>query len=376
MAVRERIDWIDAGRGIAITLVALYHSARWLSEAGIDTSLWQEVNAGLATLRMPVFFTISGMFAGKWVRGPWSALLSRKVMFLAWVFAVWQLLGTVFFYGGNALIGKRLGLLNTLQSLLVAPVLPQLELWFIWALAWFFVAAKALSVFPEWLQLTLTGAVSAVALTLWHSQTTGPTGAAKFFFFFLAGMLLRGRLVRLSTVPAWLAAVFVLPWAGASIASVMFGFIDIPGWFFLNCLLGVVAGISVARAVTVVSAVRFLGRNTLPIYVTHTPLILTGVSLLHLVGYAGNGPDALATPVLATCAITGALGLHALLRQGALGWVYGPGESVTESTEKRLTEIFAKRRAARAARVARRHSPHLAGNGMEGAGSDAAVHGD
>jgi len=271
---QSRVRWVDAGRGVAILLVALYHSARWLSSAGADTAGWQTVNAALSTLRMPVFFMISGMFARKWVTGSWRSLLSDKVFFLAWVFGVWEVVGTVFFYVGNTLIGQPLGVRNMVTALLLAPVLPQLELWFIWALAWFFILAKLVSRLPHWAQLAGAGAVSALALTVWYSQTTGPIGAAKFFFFFLIGLHLREHLEKVAGMNAWLAVGAVAVWLVVSVLSAGFGLAALPGWFFFNCCLGVVAGISLARLGARLRFLRYLGRNTLPVYVAHTPLIL------------------------------------------------------------------------------------------------------
>ncbi len=329
MPEQSRVQWVDAGRGLAILLVALYHSARWLSEIGVDTAAWQTVNAGLATLRMPVFFTISGMFARKWTTGSWSALLSGKVFFLAWVFVAWEVIGTVFFYLGNLLIGQRLGVLSTLRALLLAPVLPLLELWFIWALAWFFVVARAIAALPGWVQLAASGILSVVALTLWYAQTTGPTGAAKFFFFFLVGQHLREVLHRVANFRVSVAVPVFMLWAVVSTLSAGFGLMAVPGWFFLNCCLGVVAGISLARLGARLRLLRYLGSNTLPVYVAHTPIILAGVATIHLLGLTISGADVVATPLMAAIAVAGALGLRTSAGQGRVALLYGPGASQT-----------------------------------------------
>ena len=65
-----RVAWVDAGKGLAISLVVLFHSARWLDGLPSDTVVWQTVNDVLATLRLPLFFTLSGLFAAKWLVAP------------------------------------------------------------------------------------------------------------------------------------------------------------------------------------------------------------------------------------------------------------------------------------------------------------------
>jgi uncharacterized membrane protein YcfT len=106
---RARLQWVDAGRGISILLVVLYHSTNWLIVAGVHVEGWVEVNRALATLRMPLFFAISGLFAGKWLVASWADLWTTKLRLFIWVFLLWEVIGTVFFIVGLRLQGHGLG---------------------------------------------------------------------------------------------------------------------------------------------------------------------------------------------------------------------------------------------------------------------------
>src|SRR5450755_3715567 len=89
-AASARHDWMDAGRGLAIVLVVLLHSEEWLGTAGVNLGWWPTIDAVASDLRMPLFFTISGLLATKWVTAGWPRLLSGKVTMLVWVYLAWQ----------------------------------------------------------------------------------------------------------------------------------------------------------------------------------------------------------------------------------------------------------------------------------------------
>ncbi len=92
---RVRLRWPDAARGLAILLVVVLHATRALGDLdltgawGTVLAGWDRVNAALGTMRMPLFFAVAGLFAGKWVRGPWRALLASKVALFAWLLLLW-----------------------------------------------------------------------------------------------------------------------------------------------------------------------------------------------------------------------------------------------------------------------------------------------
>lgn len=62
----KRLAWIDYAKGLTIILVVYHHSFLTLVNAGVDVNTWL-INANLAvySFRMPMFFTLSGLFIAK-----------------------------------------------------------------------------------------------------------------------------------------------------------------------------------------------------------------------------------------------------------------------------------------------------------------------
>lgn len=323
---RARLGWVDTGRGIAIVLVALYHAARWLVNAGFDTAGWQAANEILSSLRMPLFFALSGLFAGKWLTANWRDLWRAKLVLFLWVFIVWEVIGSVVFILGTAIDGQRVSIKDTVVALLISPVFPRLELWFIWALSIFFVLAKLTRSVNKWVQLGLAAIVSAVALTLWLSFTTGVTGSLKYYFFFLAGIYLRDLLINFGSLANRSILIGVLGlWVLISVGLSYFGIRQVAGLYFLNCLLGVLAGIVLSRALSRIDLIGWAGRNTLPIYLAHTPIIILASFALSLTALPVlMSQDLIVTPIVAVAAVAASLWLHRVCQRRVLRYLYEP----------------------------------------------------
>jgi hypothetical protein len=210
-------------------------------------------------------------------------------------------------------------------------VLPRFELWFIWALSLFFVVAKATRRVPPRWQLAVAGLVSAASLTVWADTTTGWTGSAKFYFFFLVGI--HGRQLLLAAArgcrPATGAAVMLL-WAVVSVGLFLLDLRGAPGLYFLDCLLGVAAGIVVSIVLSRIQWLSRIGQQTLPIYLAHTPLILAMAFLVSRPGVTGvlQHIEWVVPPVVAALAVAGSLALYRLLRRIGATWVYDPPAAV------------------------------------------------
>jgi uncharacterized membrane protein YcfT len=319
--LKPRVDWADTGRGIAIVLVTLFHATQWLASLGYPVAVWLEANEVLASLRIPLFFTLAGLFARKWLAVRWRDLWASKLSLYLWVFLVWEAIASVFFNLGLLTQGRCCEVRTAAEGWIAALVLPRFELWFIWVLAIFFVVAKLLRRVDFRIQLVLAGVLAAFALTGWeHVMNTGWAGAAKFFFFFLVGLYLRDRLLRLGSFGgAWFIAGSIALWAAVSLAFVLLDVEAVPGVYLVNCLLGLVGGIALSRVLARLPWLRRTGARTLPIYVAHTQVILVVVVALWLPPvHAATMPIAQILPVVLTVVAVAVANLLFRVTQGTI----------------------------------------------------------
>lgn len=324
----KRLAWVDTARGVAIILVALLHATKWLQAGGLDVDGWLDVNVVLSSIRMPVFFAIAGLFAMKWLQGDWASLLREKVLLFVWVYLVWEVVGSLVGYAGMGLNGDRTSVLRVVRDMVLSPILPRFELWFIWALAVFFVLAKLTKKIDSRIQLAVAGTMSFIALSGWAFSNVGWGGVLRYYFFFLMGLYLRDAILAFGRVRSRsLQSGVVLTWAAVGTAMVAFDMQDFPGVYFVNCVLGLLAGVCLGRALARITVLAYLGSRTLPIYLGHTPLIITTVIVLSETGAisASSRPIERVLPtILPPLAIGAALLVHQIAVRAGLGWLYEP----------------------------------------------------
>ncbi|WP_219414492.1 acyltransferase family protein [Pseudonocardia nigra] len=324
-ATRERrLAWVDAAKGMAILLVVTHHAVMFLAESGQAPDPVVAANSALASLRMPLFFLASGLFAAGPLAASWRTLLHKRVAFFLYLYLLWTLLRWAFFTtvpeGVDPDDSARL------EVLLWAPLLPGPSLWFLYALAVFSVLGKLVRRVPVALQLGATAVLSAVAgAGLLGIDSFAWTFMARYLFFFLVGCYARDLIERLARSTTPVAVVFAAAACvvGAGIA-VALGLRSVPGVSFLLNVLAVVFGILFAALI-----VRFrvgrplvaLGQQTLPVYLIHMVwLALVMIGLRHV-----DLPVAvqyLAPPVLAVALTAVSLLTHRLLVKAGATWLF------------------------------------------------------
>lgn len=331
----RRLIWADAAKGVCIVLVVLHHLvtkhyAVLLPDGSFVGTAWLGVTDALKPVRMPLFFLISGMFAASAVRRPWRRAARPRIANPYYLYVVWLLIHAVVFSYATALAMNRT---RNLTELLGDLVLASTQLWYLYALALYFVLAKLLLRFdPRWV-LAGAAAVSAVA-SLLPIEAANRESVLQHFVYFLAGVLvpalprrvaeLRGRHVT-SALAAGAAAV-----GGGALV------LGLPE--STTTLLVSLVGVPLAiRLVAAASAWQWfaapaaeLGRRTLPVYVMHVPLLALLHHLVVPLREVLLVPDtpagvlvAAAYPLLATATVTGTcLLLHAVLVRGGLGFLF------------------------------------------------------
>ncbi|WP_058595409.1 acyltransferase family protein [Microbacterium testaceum] len=338
--VRARIDWVDRARALSILMVVLLHARIELAFLGASSPTVEFIVNFASTMRMPLFFAASGLFAVSWVeRRSWREVFSKKLILLLWVFLIWQ--PVVFAYKVAEMLFLPDQPDNTLGTqfakVVLSPLRPNGELWFLWALALFFVLAKLTARAPIWVRVGLPALFSVVWMSVASSVPEGTLriigdgweGALKYYVFFAAAVAFSPRILRFYN-EARLTTLLVLLTAWVTVGGLTsLGIITMhfPGGRFALCLLGVIGGFALARLLRGVPGLSRIGSNTLPIYVAHIPIIVACTVPLWLLGAAPaiRGAAGLSVLLLAAVAVAGAWWLHrGLIRTRAGSLMYAP----------------------------------------------------
>jgi len=325
-AESRRTTWADAAKGGCILLVVLWHTVMkhylrvdWRLPLPIPGA-WGTLGELLLPLRMPLFFTISGLFAAGAVGRSWRVLGRTKAARFGYLYALWLLVHTAALALVPDFDTARAGSpLELLEQLTITPT----NLWYLLALAVYFTLAKAVRRVPTALVLGPALLLSAIAAAGLVATPGNRGGLLQNLVFFLAGLRLRPHVERLATVGWRPTAAF-----GSAYAIIMVLILGLGAqhWFGVWPLVSTVAaGFGIAAAAQVAKweragrALAALGRRTLPIYVIHMPVL----ALLHAATVdalsAASPPAQVALAVLEPVAMTAlvtaiCLGLHRALR--------------------------------------------------------------
>lgn len=145
--VRDRVDWVDAAKGLCIILVVMMHATLGVGLAMNGEGFMHAAVAFARPFRMPDFFLISGLFLALVIDRPWQRYLDRKVLHFAYFYVLWLLIQFAFKAPRMAM---EEGLSATLQTLALAFIQPFGTLWFIYILPIFFLFTRMVRGLPVW----------------------------------------------------------------------------------------------------------------------------------------------------------------------------------------------------------------------------------
>lgn len=320
-----RTAWVDAAKGMCIVLVVLHHVVMFLEPHGLVPAPLSLLNTALASLRMPLLFLVSGLFLATALNRGWRALLHRRVALFGWLYVLWTSAQFALFTALPAGTAPPMAT-QSVSGLLTSPLLPAPSLWFLYALATFSVAARALRRVPAPLLLAVTGTSSAlVGAGTIDIGSFGWEFMARYAVFFVLGWHGRRLVERLAaaTSPLRVAAAGTVAVAAAA-ASVLLGLREVPGVAFGLNLLAVGGGVLLAAELVRWRAGRVavaLGRRTLPIYLVN--ILVVGVLTVPLAGLVVPAAARYAVVGLVTAVVVVlALGLQRLLLAARCGWFY------------------------------------------------------
>jgi uncharacterized membrane protein YcfT len=318
-AGKPRVEWMDALRGMAIVLVVLDHSIYYIHEGGFtDLAVIDKVSDMLNPVRMPAMAFLSGLLLAPSLRKGARTYLWGKVDNVVWPFLVWAVIYKLVWIAAVPLTGTP----HHLSDLLAIAWAPPGHLWYLRDLFAFYVLHLALSrvSLPR---TPMLFCAAAAAILLAALQETGfNNGQGERFFFLFAFFTLGGWL---SDHPDRFEAILRNPWARTAASA--FAVATVPATLawgnmryewestpFTTGAIGLLALTAQGLCRTPLSAgLRFLGRNSLMVYVGHW--LIVAVSAMLVTRYAADlNPTVMAIFVLVAGIGFSVAGIH-LVRQ-------------------------------------------------------------
>lgn len=262
----ERIDWVDISKGVCIILVVMMHSVLGTQEAFGAVGWMNPVVEFAAPFRMPDFFLVSGLFLMRRIDAPSRLYLDRKVIHFAYFYVLWLAIQVGLKHGPGAESWT-----DVAAPFALGLVEPYGTLWFIYALAFFFLLARVTEGLPKWFVLTLAAAAQ-VAPVETGSMLIDQT--ASYFVFFYAGYVFAPAIFRLADAARahwFLALLGLLGWALANHAFVESGIAAVP---VVSLLLGFAGGLAIVLFACLVArlggsierGLRLCGERSIVIY--------------------------------------------------------------------------------------------------------------
>ncbi|MER7891641.1 acyltransferase [Micromonospora sp. NPDC094482] len=331
----QRAQWADAAKGLCIILVVGWHvvvkhylQIDW--HLGVPVpGLWGALGEQFLPLRMPLFFVISGLFAANAVQRPWRVVARNRIAKFLYLYAAWLLIHTAILAAApNFPTDRATSPLGLLEQLTITPS----NLWYLYALALYFTVAKAVRRVPRPLVLAPAAALSAVAAAGLLATPGNRAGFYQNLVFFLAGLYLRPQIERwaatatrrrlLLTTAAYTLALAATAATGAQQSLGVWPLVSVVAVAF-----GITAAARLARWPALSRPLATLGRNTLPVYVIHMPVLalLHGLLLGPLSGLDRTGQLLVAVgyPAVLTGLVLGlSLAIHRGLTAVPAPWLF------------------------------------------------------
>lgn len=327
--------WPDVAKGLCIMLVVLWHvvtkhfqDVEWNTDLPVS-GLWGRIGEVLLPLRMPLFFTLSGMFAVSALNRPISVLVRTRIAKFGYLYLVWLLIHTtVMSWTPQIDTARATSVGQLVEFLTITPT----NLWYLYALALYFTVARLVRDLPPAWVLAAASILSAVAAAHLLPEPSNRGQVYQNLVFFLVGVYGRHHVDHLARRANGRLLLATLGLYAAGVA-VMFGF-GAQEWFgmwplvsVVATLFGVTASVLIARnARRTTALLAHLGQRTLPIYVLHLVLlaVVDQLTRTHAVeptaaAYAVIEPIVLTVALVAAC-----LALEWVLRQMRLGVLFDP----------------------------------------------------
>jgi len=331
----RRESWGDALKGALIVLVVLWHvivktylQVDWQIALPMPRA-WALLAEVIWPFLLPLFLLVSGYFAAPALTRPWSQVIRPRIVRFLYLYLLWSLIHMAALWAFPdfpTLVPRSVS--QFVEFVTISPP----DTWYLYALALYFLVAKALSRVAPWLVLSAAVALS-IAVSAGYIESVSNRGSLLYnFAFFLLGAHLAPQLRRvIASITLPVTAMLVVGYLAAFAVVRLTGTEAVPGVWPLLSLIGCAMGLAVAATIwrlrLVDSGLGWLGRRSLPIYLIHMPLL--ALADLVLVGWLSGASGAVqfvaavtAPVILTTVLVAASLALNALLVRDGASWLF------------------------------------------------------
>ena len=243
----ENREWIDFAKGVAITLVVLYHCGLFLKELDLAEGTGR-IRSLLLFYPMPMFFFVAGLTSRRMLTWSFPDLWRRRLLTLVYLYVLWSLIRVVFYLIVPPLRSTESNPTDPL-SILLLPIWPTSSYWFVWALAIFTLLAWLLRGVPPAIQVAAAALLGIAATTPWliDLNNVGWDRVAQNLVFFLVAMFIPHQTYRFAArIRLWHAIALAAAYAALAVAIVVFRASQIPGVVLLESAVAVALGLRTA----------------------------------------------------------------------------------------------------------------------------------
>ncbi len=328
--VSGRITYIDVARGLAVVAIVLGHviGVAYVPYADDPAAgSWVTLAEVMTPLRLPTLFVVSGLLASMRVREGFTTRTRSRIratmhLYVTWYF-IYVLLRTV---GVDTWVPP----LNEPSRVVRDFFLPHSVLWFLFALLFWTTAVTASHRLPAWALLTFSAALTPLVWYLPGSLATDQyLHTLGYGLCFVVGVYARPAILRILGYRP-VALLLVAGMLCAGLVAIVRTFdvralkaaLDAP-----LMLTGAAAVLSfsalISRGGRITRVLSWLGRNALPLYVMHLPLVVSATMLPLWAEFVRIGGP-LTPAILTATTIAICLSTHALLVRGPGRYLFQP----------------------------------------------------
>ncbi|MGR0319684.1 acyltransferase family protein [Agromyces sp. ZXT2-3] len=261
-SLQTRQHWMDALRGAAVLLVALWHAFE-IPDVAMPTGVEWVFNF-LAVYRVPMLMFLSGLLLDHSLRKPTTVYVGGKLRRIAWPLVVWSAI--------LLLVGWPADAANPWFW-----VGDGAHLWYLGVL----LACYAIGLLTRWVPPILIFGAGFLAMELVRTEIAFVNNMLWFGLYFFAGAALSRWLGPWLRTRWFMAAgLLVIASAWAAYSATVNGYVPIAHWRpLVLSLLGVLGVVWFAARLPRLRWVEWVGERSIVFYVAHVPLIVLAARL-------------------------------------------------------------------------------------------------